>query len=136
MTHKSLPCLFVIWFNSVCFHMCDYPIENFLILRNSQGTISVFYDGVGPSCIKPCNNTSFFIFPDRKLRFVSVMIRFIHSNDRLHRKLCKAADSLQVPAHLFFFKSKLLLIRKCLKLTAAALTGKCTLWLHSVWRRF
>ena len=136
MTHQTLTCCFIVWLNPVFLHMCDHTVQNFFILRYTKCTVTVLDNVVGSSCIETCNDFSLFISAYRKLCLISVMKKFIHANDRLHGDICKAADTFQMSLHLICLKYKLLVIGKCLKLAAAALTGESAFRLYSVWRWF
>ena len=74
------------------------------------------------------SGSAYLVITYRKLRFVAVMIWLVHSHDRLHRNLRKAADPLQAVPYLFLFPDKLLFIAAVLELTATTCTGAVTLW--------
>ena len=78
-----------------------------LFTGKSQGTVAVWNDRMGPSCIKTGDDMAIFVHSHRKLRFVPVVIRLIHTYDRLHRNSCKSTDTLQIIAHLTLFELQL-----------------------------
>ena len=128
MAHQSCMCLFTVCGYMIRFHKGENGFQNRMITRMLNGTVGVWYDGMSTSRIKSCDQIAFFVITYRKLRFVAVMIWLVHSHDRLHRNLRKAADPLQAVPYLFLFPDKLLFIAAVLELTATTCTGAVTLW--------
>ena len=97
--------------------MRDHNIQDFLVLRDSQRTVTVLDDRMGASCIKSGDDPAFFVPSNRELCLVSIMIRLVHTDHWLHRKVAESTDPLQMTAEFLFF------IRYRLKLASATLTG-------------
>ena len=119
------------------FHMRQHQIQDLFVDFHAEITFPVADDRVSSSGIKSGDQMAFFVASHRKLRFVSVMVRIFHADDRLHRNLffLKTADPDQIICNLLLFVCQLFFIRKCLDLAAAALTGVRTAWLDPVLRR-
>ena len=94
----------------IFFHVSDHTVQNLFILFHSQNAFSVVNNRVGPSCIKTSDDLSVFIFSYRELCLVAVMVRLVHSHDRLHREILKTADPLQMATDFFLLEFQLLLI--------------------------
>ena len=90
--------------------MADHTVKYLFILRHPQCTVTVFDNVMSSSRIETCDDLSFFISSYRKLCLVSVMEQLVHSNDRLHRNIGKASDSLQMSFYFICLKFQLLII--------------------------
>ena len=136
MPDKTFPTLLIVRTNPILFHKGQYNLKNLLIYRNPQRAICISYNIMCPSCIESRNRIPFFICSEWKLGFISIIIRFIHPNNRLHhfrQKLFrKTADPFQIPLYLPIFKLQLLLIRHLLNLTSPAFTRKLALCFYTV----
>ena len=103
--------------------MSDHAIQHIFILWNSQSAITILNNRMRTTGIESCDNPAFFIPSNWKLCLISIMIWFIHTDQRLHRKVMKSTDPLQMTPKFLFFKHFLFFIRNCLKLTSATLAG-------------
>ena len=110
MTYKTFSRGLIVGLYMIFFHVSDHTVQNLFILFHSQNAFSVINDGVGSSCIKACDDLSVFIFSYRELCLVAVMVRRVHSHDRLHREILKTADPLQMATDFFLLEFQLLLI--------------------------
>ena len=81
-----------------------------------------------PPCIESRDQIIVFIISDRKLRFVPIVPRLFHADDRFHDPVDpfghKSADADQIVSDLVLFENKLPFIAHCLNLAAAALSVK------------
>ena len=136
MANQTFSGHFIIRSNVILFHMCDHTIQNFFILRNPECTVTILNNGMCTACIKTGHDPAFFISSDRKLSFITVVIRLVHSDQRLHRKLLKSTNPFQMSAKLFLLKSFLLFIGNSLQLAATTLTGRRANRLYTIWRWF
>ena len=104
MTHQSFSSFLIVCGNMIFFHKINDNIQNFPVYRKSERTVAIWNNRMRSSCIKAGNNMTFFIRSHRKLCFVSIMVRLIHTNDRFHRDFCKSTDAFQIITHLIFFE--------------------------------
>ena len=110
VAYKAFACRLIVRLDMIFFHVADHTVQNILILFHSQNTVPVVNNRVGPSCIKTGDDLSVFIFSYRELCLVALMVRLVHSHDRLHREILKTADPLQMATDFFLLEFQLLLV--------------------------
>ena len=93
-----------------------------------------------PAGVKARNRITIFIYADRILCLITIMIRIVHSDNRLHHAFdlfCrKATDALQIAKYFLLLDLKLFVIGNCLQLTAAARLVDRTARLYAKRRRY
>ena len=87
MPDQTLAGSFIIRSDLVPLHKFQRQLQNFFVHGNSQSAVGIFNNIMCSACIETGNRVSRFICSERKLCFISIIKRLVHSDDRIHRFL-------------------------------------------------
>ncbi len=121
MAHQPSAAFFLISRNLVLLHESkDFP-QDHTIRFCADTAVCARNDRMCSAGVKARNRISIFIYANRILRLVTIMIRIFHSDNRLHHAFDlfrrESADALQIAKYLLLLDLKLFVIGNCLQLT-------------------
>ena len=132
MSNQTFMTCLIIRRNIMLCHPLFHNGKKLFINRCLNTAMGRIYDDMAVPGIKSCDDLSVFAKSHRELCLIAVIIRFFHSDDRMHHIIFYMSHTAQQVPDLVLLESQLTFIGQMLDLTAAAAAGVRTWCLHPI----
>ena len=135
MAHQTSMCLLIIGGNIIFLQEIPHTPDNRIIALRLNIAMRRVNDRMRSACIKSYYDLSILIPSHRKLRFVPVIPRIFHADDRLHQsfRMLDSTDTRKTVLNFVPFVIKLFFVAHMLQGTASAWSCHRAFRFYAIW---